>query len=69
MCSFALLFSGMKKFKRKILDAIKKVGGSSRSRERANVHEWNTPPSSHDDTPTETHEEEVESQVPEWQAP
>ena len=59
----------MKRLGKKTLGALKKVGGSSRSHERTNIHEWNTPPSSHNDAPTETHEEEVESQVPEWQAP
>ena len=59
----------MKRLRKKILDALKKVGGSSRSRERTNIHKWPTPPPCHNDAPTETHEEEVESQAPEWQAP
>ena len=59
----------MKRLRKKILDALKKVGGSSRSRERMNVHKWNTPLSSHDDAPMGTHEQEVESQVLEWQSP
>jgi len=59
----------MRKFGKKAVGALKKVGSSSHSRSWANVHEWDTPPSSHDDAPTETHEEEVESQASEWQAP
>ena len=59
----------MKRLGKKTLGALKKVGGLSHSRERTNVHEWNTPPSSHDDAPMGTHKEEVESQALEWQAP
>jgi len=59
----------MKKFRRKAVGALKKVGSSSRSRERPNIYDFPAPPSSMDNTPTETHGEEVESEAPEEQAP
>ena len=61
-CVFLCFFSGMRKSRRKLHGALKKVGSSSHSRERTNIYDWTTPPSSHDDAPTETDEEQVESQ-------
>jgi len=54
----------MSKSGRRLLGALKKVGSSSRSLERLNVYDWPTPPSSHEEAPVESHEEEAESQAP-----